>query len=184
MQFFRKHLTIPLFLLGMLWGIHLLNYSVGYSLSRYGLIPRQLDHLYGIVSSPFLHANFTHIISNSIPLFILSLVCLAKGRTYFIANSLFIIIVGGSGVWLFARSANHIGASGWIFGLWGLCVASAWFQRNLSSLVIATLVIGLYGGMIWGVLPTQPGVSFEGHMFGLLAGVLAARISRTSKVKA
>lgn len=178
MQSLKKHLTLPIFLLGMLWGIHLLNYSTGYSLTRYGLIPRQFNHLYGIVTSPFLHADFTHIISNSIPLFILSLICLNKGKIYFLTNSIFIIIVGGAGVWLFARSANHIGASGWVFGLWGLCVASAWFQRNLKSVIVATTVIGLYGGMIWGILPTQPRVSFEGHAFGMLAGIFAAWIGR------
>jgi len=178
MQFFKKHLIYPTLLIASIWIIHLLNYLSGYTLSSFGLVPRQFSHLYGIFTSPFLHADFTHIISNSFPLFILSIISLTRGKLYFAANSLFIIVVGGACVWLFARSANHIGASGWIFGLWGLSIASAWFQRDLKSLAIATVVIVLYGGMIWGVLPTQPQVSFEGHAFGMMAGILAAWIGR------
>lgn len=181
MRSLRNHFAVLVFIMSILWGVHLLNYFLGYSLSNYGLIPRNVGHLYGIITSPFLHADFTHIVSNSIPLCFLSLLCLTRGKIFFFANSLFIIVIGGASVWLFARSANHIGASGWIFGLWGLCIASAWFQRNLLSITVATIVIVLYGGMIWGVLPSHPSVSFEGHFFGMIAGVIAAWIGKKQK---
>jgi membrane associated rhomboid family serine protease len=84
-----------------------------------------------------------------------------------------IILLGGALVWLFARPGDHIGASGWIFGLWSLVIALAWFDRSPRNIAIALAVVFFYGGMVFGVLPTQ-GVSFESHLFGAIAGVFAA----------
>ena len=77
-------------------------------------------------------------------------------------------------VWLFARNALHIGASGWIFGLWSLCIATAWYDRKFINILIALLVVFLYGGMLFGVLPNDPRISFESHFFGAIAGVVCA----------
>lgn len=87
------------------------------------------------------------------------------------------MVVGGLGVWLFARLALHIGASGWIFGLWGLIVSRALFEKDFKSILLSLLMLFFYGGMIYGVLPTDSHISFEGHMSGLVAGVLCAWLS-------
>jgi membrane associated rhomboid family serine protease len=93
---------------------------------------------------------------------------------FFVWSSIFIIVVSGCLVWLFGRSASHIGASGWIFGLWSLSIAIALFDRRFFNFVIALLVVVLYGGMIFGILPSDPKVSFEMHLAGVVAGVLCA----------
>jgi len=90
------------------------------------------------------------------------------------ALPIFIIAVGGLLVWVFGRSASHVGASGWIFGLWSLCVATAWFDRRFGNILLAVLVLFFYGSMILGVLPGDPAVSFEMHLAGAIAGVLCA----------
>jgi membrane associated rhomboid family serine protease len=92
----------------------------------------------------------------------------------FVYSSVIIITVSGILVWLFGRDANHIGASGWVFGLWSLSISLAWFDRRMMNIVIAILVILFYGGMVFGMLPQDSSVSFESHLFGALAGVLAA----------
>jgi membrane associated rhomboid family serine protease len=97
-----------------------------------------------------------------------------RGKRFYCQASLLIIVVGGALVWLLGRPAVHIGASGWIFGLWSLSIALAWFERSVVNFLVSCTVVVLYGGMILGVLPSQPGVSFEGHAFGALAGILAA----------
>ena len=89
-----------------------------------------------------------------------------------------VIGVGGVGVWAFGRSAIHIGASGLVFGYFGYLVARGWYERKISSILVAIVVIVLYGGLIVGVLPTPGLVSWEAHLFGLLSGVMAARYQR------
>jgi len=105
-----------------------------------------------------------------------------RGRWLFISSSLLILVVGGLGVWVFGRAAFHIGASGLVFGYFGFLVAIGVYERSLSGLAIASLTLFYYGGLIFGVLPTNSFVSWEGHLFGLLAGILAARVfARTGR---
>ena len=94
----------------------------------------------------------------------------------FVEVSVVIILVSGIGVWLFGRSGYHVGASGLIFGYFGFLVGRGWYERSISSILIAVITIVLYGGILWGILPTRTGISWEAHVFGLLAGILAARL--------
>lgn len=137
-------------------------------------MPRQVDGLIGIVFSPFLHGNTSHLFNNIIGLGIFALITMSHGIRYFWRVSFLIILIGGLGVWLFGRNNIHIGASGWIFGLWALSIANAWYNRSVKTFIIAIIVIVFWGGMILGVLPSAPQVSFEAHLFGALAGILAA----------
>jgi len=95
---------------------------------------------------------------------------------FFLNSSIFIILVGGFLVWLFGRDATHIGASGWVFGLWGLSIAVGWFDRRFINILVSLGVLLVYGGMIYGVLPSDPRVSFESHLFGALSGVACASL--------
>lgn len=162
-------------LLALMWGIELINLFLGHSLSRMGGIqPRTLSGLIGIPASPFLHFGLLHLLMNSLPFAVLGgLICL-QDKKMFLEVSLIIILVSGLAVWLLGRSAIHAGASTLIFGYFGFLLASGWYTKDLQSIIIAFAVLIYYGGMIFGVLPLRAYVSWEGHLFGLLAGISAA----------
>jgi len=152
------------------------------SLDIFGIIPHQVIGLRGILFAPFLHGDFSHLIANTVPFLILGwLVMLQETSDFFIVTGL-TMLVGGLGVWLFATPGSiHIGASILIFGYLGFLLLRGYFQRNIPSILLSILVFLLYGGTIWGVLPSRPGISWQGHLFGFLGGVLAAKLIATEK---
>jgi membrane associated rhomboid family serine protease len=145
-------------------------------LDRFGIVPRQIDGLSGIVLAPFLHAGFGHLLANTIPLLVLGGLIAFKGVRRLVAVSVGVVLIGGLGVWLFGRTAIHLGASGVVFGFLGYLVAAGVLERRLRSVILAVAAVALYGGLVWGALPGTPGVSWESHLFGLLAGIVMARI--------
>lgn len=155
--------------------LQLLNVATGYSLMAFGLVPRTVQGLFGILASPF----FTRVLRSPERqpdcFLVLGSLVIVEGLNRFIAVSAIIILLGGSLVWLFGFSGVHVGASGWVFGLWAYLLSRAWFHRSWSNLIIAGVVAVLYGGLILGFLPRQ-GISFEGHLFGALAGFIAAKV--------
>ncbi|ANF88514.1 protease [Pseudomonas antarctica] len=155
--------------------LQLLNVATGYSLMAFGLVPRTVQGLFGILASPFLHASFAHLSANLIAFLVLGTLVIVEGLNRFIAVSAIIILLGGSLVWLFGFTGVHVGASGWVFGLWAYLLSRAWFHRSWSNLITAAVVALLYGGLILGFMPRQ-GISFEGHLFGALAGFIAAKV--------
>lgn len=157
--------------------VFILDQLLPVELSRYGVYPRVVDSLPGILTAPFIHGSWSHLLNNLVGLSIFSALCLLRSSRFFWLSSVMIVLLSGLLVWLFGRNAMHIGASGWIFGLWSLCIAMAWFDRRFKSMLIALLVIVFYGGMLWGVLPTQSHISFEYHFFGALAGIVCASIA-------
>ena len=155
--------------------LQLLNAATGYSLMAFGLVPRTLYGLPGIFTSAFLHASFAHLSANLIAFLILGTLVIIEGFNRFICVSAIVILLGGLLVWLFGFAGVHVGASGWVFGLWAYLLSRAWFHRSWSNLITAGVVALLYGGLIFGFLPRQ-GVSFEGHLFGAFAGFIAAKV--------
>ena len=164
--------------LTVIWAVEILNGFMGHRLNEWGILPRATQGLIGIPLSPILHGSFNHVLSNTIPFLVLGGLVGLRGSQALMGVSLFIIVVGGVAVWLLGRSAIHVGASGLVFGYFGYLVASGWYDRRPSTILAAVAVIFLYGGLLFGVLPTRGFVSWEGHLFGLLAGVLAARLMR------
>nr|VFK15794.1 MAG: Rhomboid family protein [Candidatus Kentron sp. LPFa] len=163
-------------LVAVIWIIEIINLFTGHRFSQFGILPRHAQGLMGIPLAPFLHANPIHAALNTVPLLILgSFVSLRGARTYLVV-SLVIIFLAGGAVWLFGRPSYHLGASGLVFGYFGFLVARGWYDRGLLSLAMAAITILLYGGIIWGVLPVRSYISWEGHLFGLLAGIIAARL--------
>lgn len=160
--------------------IHLLNALTGYALSSFGLNPRHLDGLTGIVFGPFLHSSWPHLLSNIFPFVVLGwfVSLISVGR--FLAVSATIIVVGGLLVWVLGRPGIHVGASGWVFGLWGYLIGRGWFERSFQAIGVALVVLALYGGLVFGLLP-QHGVSFESHLAGAVAGILAALLFRPTR---
>lgn len=154
--------------------VHFTNILSGGYLNNYGIDPRDTDSLYTIFTAPWLHGDFKHLGNNMLAIVVFSFLCLLNGRRYFLIASFMIITITGILVWLFARDAVHIGASGWIFGLWSLIIAIGWIDRSLRNIVVAIGVVFFYGGMVVGVLPTTGFVSFESHLFGAIAGIITA----------
>ena len=163
--------------LGIMWVVEILSVGID-SIDNNGILPRMLDGLDGILWSPFLHSGFPHLISNTIPFAVLSGLVLVRGAKRWLSASAIIIGLGGLLVWAFAigSNENHIGASGWVFGLFGFLVLSAFFERKPVSIGLGLITLFLYGGTIlFGVIP-RDGISWEGHLFGFIAGVVAARV--------
>ncbi|GAA4016484.1 rhomboid family intramembrane serine protease [Deinococcus rubellus] len=163
-------------LLAVMWGQELTDQLVfGGRLDAYGIVPRHLDTLSHIFTAPFLHGSFTHLIGNSLPLAILAFLNALRGAARFVLATLIIMVIGGALVWLLGRGGNHLGASELVFGYFGLLLASAWHERRTGPVIAALVALLLYGGALWGVLPRDPRISWESHLFGFIAGMLAAR---------
>ncbi|QTL39890.1 rhomboid family intramembrane serine protease [Xenorhabdus budapestensis] len=172
----RFHILIGLiFILVLTQFINSLN---GGTLNNFGIIPRYIQGLIGIPFSPFLHSSWAHLFSNLPALLVLSALLMTHSIRYYILASLFIIFTEGTLVWLFGRTAIHIGASGWIFGLWGLLLANAYFLRRAKDFFFSILVIIYYGGIAFSLLPLQENISTEGHIFGAISGVIFSWLSR------
>ncbi len=164
-------------LLALMWAVGLLNILFDYRLSDYGVIPRTAKGLIGIPLMPFLHGSFDHLVVNTMPAVVLGGLVAIQGSRKFLTATVFITLVGGAALWIVGRDAIHVGASGLVFGYFGYLIARAWYTRSFVSIVVAVLVTVVYGGILLGVLPFfQDGVSWEGHLTGLVAGSLAARI--------
>ena len=169
---------VPIGFILFLWIIKLAEVMTGISLANFGLYPHKISGLVGIITAPLLHANFSHLISNSIPVLLLS-----GGIIYFYPQSAFKVfalnyLVPGIFVWFFGRPAYHIGASGLIYGFVSFLFFSGIIRRDNRSIALALIVTFLYGGIIWGVLPIDAEISWEYHLFGALTGIFCAILFR------
>lgn len=172
---FPEKCLITLFTIAVIMvAIQLVNsLTKGALSSAFGLWPRHLRGLLGVIFSPWLHLSWSHLFSNLPPLLIMSAVLMLRSYSGYIQGSIFIMIVANLAVWLLGRNANHVGASGWVFGLWAWLLSRAYFQHSLMNFAVAAVVLFYYGGLVWGFLPKE-NISFEGHIAGAAAGVLFA----------
>lgn len=166
------------FLLTVIWTVHLFNWTFDLHLSRFGLEPRTLNGLAGIFFAPFLHGDWNHLLSNSLPLFLLF-----GGTLYFYRGIGFRVLVwiwifGGLGVWLIGRDSYHIGASGLLYGFAAFLATSGIIRNDTRLMAVSLLTVFLYGSMIWGVLPLFKHVSWESHLMGALVGLISAIVYR------
>ncbi len=171
-------LIITFSFIALLWLIQISQVIFDTSFVRFGLYPRKLTGLIGIITAPLIHAGFGHLFSNTLPL-----IFLGVGILYFYPKSgikVFILVyfVPGIFVWLVARPAYHIGASGMVYGLVSFLFFSGIIRRDTRSIALALIVTFLYGGIIWGVVPQNDGISWEYHLFGSLTGIFCAFIYR------
>jgi membrane associated rhomboid family serine protease len=163
---------------GLLWLVYFIEISSGFSLSEFGVVPREPSGLKGIVFSPFLHGDLKHLTSNSVPLLVL-----VTGVVYFYRQLttkvlLGVWLLGGFWLWLGGRDSYHIGASGIIYGLTAFLFFSGVLRRDTRLMALSLLVVFLYGGMVWGIFPLFHRVSWEAHLFGGLAGLFIAWVYR------
>lgn len=148
------------------------------SLDRYGIVPEKLHGLFGILTAPFLHVGLIHLVSNTFPLLILGLLILYHSVEEFWIATFMSTLVGGFGAWAFGQPKSiHIGASILVFGYMGFLLLRGFLNRSNVARYIAAGVLYFYGAnLIYGVLPTAAGISWEGHLFGCIGGLLAAHV--------
>ena len=189
----RKSISIPLFFVASLWIIKILEEYFDFRLTFLGIVPLTAEGLIGIITAPFIHANYDHLISNTLPLLVVG-----TGLIYFYKEISYRVIAmvwlfTNFWVWLAARPDAHIGASGLIYGFVCFLFFSGIIRRNKNLLAISMLVTFLYGSMVWGILPVNQSISWESHLFGSVAGIFAAvyfrkegpqRVVKSGKMKA
>ena len=176
-----KNIQKSLYFVFSIWFIFILDIIIPIDFNNYGILPRTLHGLIGIPASPFLHANIFHIISNSVPLLILLFLLFTFYKKEAFQVILIIIFLGGLLVWIFGRKSYHIGASGLIYGLASFLIASGIFRKKIVSIIVSLIVFFLYGGLIYGIIPTQSHISWEAHLFGALIGIFCSYIFFTRK---
>jgi membrane associated rhomboid family serine protease len=182
-QELRKQAAILGGLTALFWLIELLDIFIFRGrLDRFGIVPHHLIGLRGIILAPFLHGGLGHLIANTVPFVMLGWLVMLQETSDFWIVSLITMLVGGVGVWVFAAPTSvHIGSSILIFGYLGFLLARGYFQRNLASILLSVIVGITYGGLIWGLFPSARGISWQGHLFGFIGGVIAARMIAKEK---
>ncbi|MCP1386961.1 rhomboid family intramembrane serine protease [Corynebacterium sp. TA-R-1] len=162
----------------VIWAVYLVNLiAFGGNLLYLGIHPLELSGLPFIFTSPLLHGSLEHIISNTIPGAIFAFLVGYSGKRVFWEVTAFVVIVGGLGTWVFGGiGTNHIGASGLVYGWLAYLLVRGFFNRSGSQITLGLTLGFFYSGLIWGVLPGTPGVSWQAHLFGAVGGVIAAMI--------
>jgi membrane associated rhomboid family serine protease len=151
-------------------------------ITKFGIVPRTTSGLIGIFTAPFLHGGLRHLLSNTIPLITLLIVLNTIYPSKTLAVFLFVTLAGGLLVWIFGRDANHIGASGLIYGLVAFLIVYGILEKKYIPIAISIGVALVYGGLIWGIFPSVKSyISWEGHLFGAIAGVLIAFLLKNYK---
>ena len=168
---------IVLALLAAMWVLEVVDVALDHRLDQYGIEPRDPDGLVGVVAAPFLHADFGHLIANTIPFVTLGIIIGLQGVARVLAVTGIVMVVSGLGTWLIAPDNSiHIGASGIVFGYATYLLARGVFNRDLIEIGIGLGVVAIWGTALLGGLIPQDGVSWQGHFFGAVGGVLAARV--------
>jgi membrane associated rhomboid family serine protease len=168
-------LKVLVFLVALMWVSELIDTALGGRLDHYGIAARDSEGLIGVVTAPFLHAGFGHLISNTIPLLMMGAIIAVAGAARLLAVAAVVAVVSGLGTWL--TSPPHsvtVGASGLVFGFATYLIVRGVFNRSLGQLLIGVLVIVVWGGALLGGLLPQPGISWQGHLFGAVGGIVAA----------
>ena len=171
-------------LVGLMWVSEVVDTALTGELDQYGIIARQPDGLFGIITAPFLHMGFGHLISNTLPLVTLGLLIAVSGARRLAAVSAIIVILGGFGTWLISPpNTITIGASGLVFGYAAYLIARGIFNRRISQVLIGVVVVLVWGSALLSGLLPQDGISWQGHLFGGIAGIFAAWVLADDRPK-
>ncbi len=173
-----------LYLLGAMWVGFLFQALPFFYTPNWGIIPRYTQSLKGILTAPFMHGSWSHIISNSAPMAVLSMMLFYFYRKIAWTSYILIHLLCGLAVWALARGSSvHIGASGVIYGLVAFIFWNGIFRKDLKSIILLLVVTVLYSGMLYGIVPNQPGISWESHLFGGIVGIFVAYMMRRYDIK-
>lgn len=172
-------------MVAVMWTLELADAVADPPFDDYGIEPRESDGLVGIVASPFLHAGFGHLIGNTVPFVVMGFTIALSGILRVAAVTAIVALVSGLGTWLIAPEAtNHIGASGVVFGYATYLISRGIFNRDFLEIAIGAVVGVLWGGALLGGLQPQEGISWQGHLFGAVGGVVASRALARPREKA
>lgn len=182
-RIFIHSLLFPLVFIVIFWVIEIIEQTSSLSFVKLGVYPLRIDGLQGILFSPFIHSGFNHLISNSVPFFILlfMLVYFYRRISYRIFFQMYFL--AGICVWLAGRQAWHIGASGVVYAMAAFHFVSGLIRNDVRLLTLSAIVVFLYGGMIWGIFPLNPDISWEGHLWGGVSGVVLALYYRKYTIR-
>ena len=168
---------ILLALVALMWAVEVVDVIADHQLDQYGIEARDPQGLDGIVTAPFLHVGFGHLISNTIPFVIMGLLIAVEGARRLVAVFAIVALVSGLGTWIVAPEGSiHVGASGVVFGFATYLIARGWFNRRTSQIAIGLVILVIWGGVLVGGLQPREGISWQGHLFGAIGGVAAARV--------
>ncbi|MGI8756316.1 MAG: rhomboid family intramembrane serine protease [Acidimicrobiales bacterium] len=174
-EWVRPFVVVAL-LVSAMWTEEVVDLLPHTNFDQWGIRPRQVVGLVGIPLAPFLHAGFGHLIGNTVPFLVLGCLIAASGLVRYLQVSALIAVVSGVGTQLVDPAhTDHIGASSVVFGYLTYLLARGFYQRNVGYLIVGVVVLFFYGGILWGVLPHE-GISWQGHVFGAVGGVVAARV--------
>ncbi len=174
----RTNAGILAIMMAVVWGIFFLS-CLDKRLLYFGIIPRHIMGVPGILLAPLLHANVDHVFFNSIPLLILGNFLLIHGLDYFLLVTLLITFISGVFIWCFAKSGLYIGASSVITGYWSLLVLNSYQERTITAFILGFISLYYFAGIFYGLFPSKKGVSWQGHVFGLVAGLLTGFLITT-----
>jgi membrane associated rhomboid family serine protease len=172
---FKNSIYISLSFVVILWCIKYVEFAMHYDFARFGIHPRHLSGVLGIITGPLIHGDFSHLASNTLPLLILVIGLFYFYQKIALEVILWIYFMTGFWVWIAARGeAYHIGASGLVYGLVSFLFFSGVFRKDTASIAVSLIVVFLYGGMFWGILPISEQISWESHILGAIAGILCS----------
>lgn len=172
-------------MVALMWGLEVIDAIAGGSLDQYGIEPRDDGGLVGVVAAPFLHAGFGHLIANTVPFVVMGLVIAFKGAVRVLAVTAIVGLVSGLGTWLVAPEFTlHIGASGVVFGYATYLISRGVFNRDALELAVGLILVLVWGTALLGGLRPEDGISWQGHLFGAIGGVVAARVLRRERAPA
>ena len=173
---------VVLLLLAAMWAVEIVDVALDNRLDQYGIEPRDPEGLFGVLAAPFLHGGFGHLIANSIPFVVLGVLIALRGLGRVVAVTVIVVLVSGLGTWLVAPAGTtHIGASGLVFGYATYLLTSGFFNRQAVQILIGVGVAAVWGTALLGGLVPQEGVSWQGHFFGAVGGVIAAWALRSRR---
>jgi membrane associated rhomboid family serine protease len=168
---------ILLALVALMWAVEVVDVIADHQLDQYGIEARETEGLDGIVTAPFLHVGFAHLLGNTIPFVIMGLLIAFEGARRLLAVFAIVALVSGLGTWLVAPDGSiHVGASGVVFGFATYLIARGWFNRRPGQIAIGLAVVVVFGGVLLGGLQPREGISWQGHLFGAIGGLVAARV--------
>ena len=175
---FYISLVVPITLLVIIWIVFVLDQAFSLDLSYFGIFPRRISGLRGILISPFIHGSLKHIIANSIPLLVLTTALFYFYRDLSFKVLIFGLLLTNVGVWIIARPSYHIGASGLIYLVSGFLFLSGVIRKHIGLMALSLIIVFQYGSLVWGIFPLEGRVSWEGHLCGLVAGFVMSWMYR------
>lgn len=162
-------------LVALMWVLEAFDTITAHSLDKFGITPRRVSELGDVFLAPWLHFGWGHLISNSVPFLVLGILIYLSGRFQYITTLVVTILASGLTVWLISPAwSNTAGASGIVFGFLSYLLVRGLFTKDWKQILIAVVVFALYGGVLWGVLPTTAGVSWQAHLGGAAGGIISA----------